>query len=133
VAVLLRLAAISLDDIADAQSRMEPIEPIRRVTDFDRAIGPRLRERRILLDSRNSSSPNEASRNRIATARPHDIITALWPIADPLQGLDTPPQATASERRRLVAGEGLAKLSDRRADAVLQLLRALARPEGEDE
>jgi hypothetical protein len=61
---------------------------------------------------------------------PH--VALDWTIADALQDLDQPPRMSASERRRLLAGAWFAKLSDRRPDAMLQLLRVLAEPEGDE-
>jgi hypothetical protein len=74
----------------------------------------------------------ESGRNRIAAGRLDDICRALdWSIADALQALDQSPRTTASERRRTLAGQWFAKLSDRKADAALNLLRALAEPGGD--
>jgi transcriptional regulator with XRE-family HTH domain len=115
-----------------------------RAQNFDKALGLAIRRRRILLGFTQQQLADrigvtyqqqhkyESGRNRIAAGRLHEIVAALdWTIADALGDLDNPPRTTASERRRLEVGAWFAKLSDRKADAVLRLVRALAEPEGD--
>jgi transcriptional regulator with XRE-family HTH domain len=119
-----------------------PRQPRPRAQSFDKALGAAIRRRRILLGlsqqkmaeligvTYQQAHKSEKGLNRIAAGRLDDICRALdWSIADALQALDQSPRTTASERRRILAGQWFAKLSDRKADAVLNLLRALAEPE----
>jgi transcriptional regulator with XRE-family HTH domain len=87
-------------------------------TDFDRRLGLKIRRRRILLGlsqqkmaeligvTYQQAHKYEKGLNRIAAGRLEDICRALdWSIADTLQALDQSPRTTASERRRILAGQ----------------------------
>jgi DNA-binding XRE family transcriptional regulator len=117
--------------------------PKSRAGDVDRAIGHRIRERRIMLGltqhqfaelvgvTYQQAHKYEKGFNRIAAGRLLAICDALsWSVGECLAGINQPQVQGASMRRRMMMGELFARLDDRRADAVLHLVRALA---GEEE
>jgi transcriptional regulator with XRE-family HTH domain len=117
-------------------------KPRPRAQSFDRALGAAIRRRRILLGlsqqqfgdligvTYQQAHKYETGRNRIAAGRLHGIAQALeWSVAELLAEVETEPAPSARLQRRLHVAADYAKLSERHADAVAHLVRALVEPE----
>jgi transcriptional regulator with XRE-family HTH domain len=114
-----------------------------RATDFDRRLGLRIRERRIALGisqerlaeligvTYQQAHKYEKGINRISLSRFEAVCRILgWTIQEALAGIGEPPrQLTLRERRLVELAENLSKLEPRLADAVVVLVRELAREE----
>jgi transcriptional regulator with XRE-family HTH domain len=114
-----------------------------RAQDVDRHVGARMRERRIMLGltqqqmaeligvTYQQAHKYEKGINRISLSRFEAVCRILgWTIQEALAGIGEPPrQLTLRERRLVELAENLSKLEPRLADAVVVLVRELAREE----
>jgi transcriptional regulator with XRE-family HTH domain len=123
-----------------------PRSPARqpRAADFDRRLGLAIRQRRIMLGlsqqqmaeligvTYQQAHKYEKGINRISAARLSTICAGLgWTVADCLAGLDQQPRPpTTGERRMIKLAENLARLDERKTQAIMALVSALAEPEG---
>jgi transcriptional regulator with XRE-family HTH domain len=118
----------------------EPVQRRPRATDFDRQLGMRIRQRRIMLGltqqqmaeligvTYQQAHKYKAGINRVSAARLLTICDALagWSMADALTGLGDLRRPSTSERRRLEIVANAAKLDKRKAAGVAALVRVLA-------
>jgi transcriptional regulator with XRE-family HTH domain len=124
---------------SDAPSRLQKS----RVTDVDRAIGRRIRDRRIALGltqqqvgdligvTYQQAHKYERGIDRISVGRLLTICAALgWTAAECLASIEQPARVSLGVHQRIELAAAFAKLDRRHAQAVLQLVRALA-PEPE--
>jgi transcriptional regulator with XRE-family HTH domain len=76
----------------------------------------------------------EKGLNRVAAGRLHDIALALqWTVAELMAAVETEPMPSAKVLRRLRVAADYARLSERHAEAVAHLVRALVEPGGPED
>jgi transcriptional regulator with XRE-family HTH domain len=115
-----------------------PLKPKARAGDFDRLIGRRIRERRILIGLTQQDLANligvtyqqadkyEKGIDRISVSRLVQIADALrWTVAELLEDIEKPPVVTPRMRLRMAAATLFAQLPDRKAEAIVGMMRAL--------
>lgn len=127
-------------ETADTQPRVG--EPRHRMTDIDRYVGARIRDRRVMLGlsqqqiaaligvTYQQTHKYERGINRISAGRLYEIAQALQvPVGYFFDGLEDPPgEGKPTERQRmcLELARNFAEIDDERHQAALsQLARAL--------
>jgi transcriptional regulator with XRE-family HTH domain len=121
-----------------------PLKPKGRAGDFDRLIGRRIRERQIMIGltqqdladligvTYQQAHKYEKGIDRISVSRLVQIADALrWTVAELLEEIEKPPVVTSRMRLRMAAAMLFAQLPDRKAEAILGMMRALVDEQGE--